>query len=101
MERHKRTFGGGEYVYYLGCDDDIMRSEVAHSYATLCDPMDCSLAGSLVCGIFQAREYWSGLPFPSPEGLPYLGIKPRSPALQADSLPSGLQGRELDTTDTI
>ena len=84
MERHKRTFGGGEYVYYLGCDDDIMRSEVAHSYATLCDPMDCSLAGSLVCGIFQAREYWSGLPFPSPEGLPYLGIKPRSPALQAE-----------------
>ena len=31
---------------------------------TLCDPMDCSLSGSSVHGIFQAR-IWSGLPFPS------------------------------------
>ena len=31
--------------------------------------------------------YWSGLPFPSPGDLPDPGIKPRSPALQADSLP--------------
>ena len=34
------------------------------------------------------QEYWSGLPFPSPGGLPNLGIEPRSPALQADALPS-------------
>ena len=32
-------------------------------------------------------EYWSGLPFPSPGDLPDPGIEPRSPALQADSLP--------------
>ena len=37
---------------------------------------------------FSRQEYWSGLPFPSPGDLPDLGIKPRSPALQADSLPS-------------
>ena len=42
-----------------------------------CEPMDCSLLGSFVHGILQA-EYWSGLPFPSPEGLPDPGIKPRS-----------------------
>ena len=30
-------------------------SEVAQSYPTLCDPMDCSLPGSSVHGIFQAR----------------------------------------------
>ena len=42
---------------------------------------------------FSKQEYWSGLPFPSPEDLPDPGIKPRSPALQADSLPSELQGR--------
>ena len=30
------------------------------------------------------QEYWSGLPFPSPGDLPKPGIKPRSPALQAD-----------------
>ena len=33
-------------------------------------------------------EYWSGLPFASPGDLPNPGIEPRSPALQADSLPS-------------
>ena len=37
---------------------------------------------------FSRQEYWSGLPFPSPEGLPDPGIEPGSPALQADSLPS-------------
>ena len=35
---------------------------------------------------FSRREYWSGLPFPSLGYLPYPGIEPRSPALQADSL---------------
>ena len=36
---------------------------------------------------FSRQEYWSGLPFPSPGDLPDPGIKPRSAALQADSLP--------------
>ena len=35
---------------------------------------------------FPRQEYWSGLPFPSPEDLPKPGIEPGSPALQADSL---------------
>ena len=37
---------------------------------------------------FSRQEYWSGLPFPSPGDLPDPGIDPRSPALQADSLPA-------------
>ena len=37
---------------------------------------------------FSRQEYWSGLPFPSPGDLPDPGIKPGSPALQADALPS-------------
>ena len=37
---------------------------------------------------FSRQEYWRGLPFPSPGDLPDPGIKPRSSALQADSLPS-------------
>ena len=41
---------------------------------------------------FSGQEYWSGLPFPCPEDLPDLGIKPGSPVLQAVSLPSELQG---------
>ena len=48
---------------------------------TLCNPMDCSLPGSSVCGILQARTLESGLPFPSPGGRPNPGIKPFSPAL--------------------
>ena len=42
---------------------------------------------------FSTQEYWSGLPFPSPEDLPNPGIKPGSPALQADALPSKPPGR--------
>ena len=42
---------------------------------------------------FRLQEYWSGLPFPSPGDLPNAGIEPRSPALQADSLPSEFPGR--------
>ena len=33
----------------------MVESEVAQSCPTLCDPMDCSLRGSSVHGIFQAR----------------------------------------------
>ena len=36
---------------------------------------------------FFRQEYWSGLPFLSARDLPKPGIEPRSPALQADSLP--------------
>ena len=54
---------------------------------TLCNPMDCSPPGSSVME-FSRQEYWSGLPFPSPGDLPNPEIKPRSPALQAGSLPS-------------
>ena len=35
---------------------------------------------------FSRPEYWSEWPFPSPGDLPNPGIKPRSPALQVDSL---------------
>ena len=37
---------------------------------------------------FSRQEYWTGLPFPSPGDLPNPGIKPGSPTLQADALPS-------------
>ena len=37
---------------------------------------------------FSRPEYWSGYPFPSPGDLPNLEIEPRTPALQADSLPA-------------
>ena len=37
---------------------------------------------------FSRQECWSRLPFPSPGGLPDPGIKPGSPTLQEDALPS-------------
>ena len=43
---------------------------------------------------FSRQEYWSGLPLPPPGELPDPGIKPRSPALQADYLPSVPQVRD-------
>ena len=65
---------------------------VTQSSLTLFDPMDCSLPGSSVDGIFQARMLeW--VAFPSPGDLPNPGIEPRSPALEADSLPSEPPGK--------
>ena len=37
---------------------------------------------------FSQQEYWNGLPFLCPGDIPNPGVKPRSLALQADSLPS-------------
>ena len=48
---------------------------------------------------FSREEYWSGLPFPSPGDLPDPGIEPRSPALQADSLPSEPPGKPKNQTE--
>ena len=42
---------------------------------------------------FSRQEYCSGLPFPSPGDLPDPGTEPRSPALQADALPSEPPGK--------
>jgi len=47
-----------------------------------------------LCIGFFRQEYWRGEPFPSPRDLPNPGIKPRSPALQADFfLPPGPPGK--------
>ena len=49
---------------------------------------------------FSRQEYWSGLPFPSPGDLPDPGIKPGSPALQANALTSEPPGKPtLDMLD--
>ena len=126
-----------------------LKAKVAQSCPTLSNPVVCSLPGSSVHGIFQARiwewvafsspgdlsdpgiepgsptlradalpseppwglfetpwtvqsleifrpEYWNeGQPFPSPGDLPNPGIKPRSPSLQADSLPAASQRKPI------
>ena len=61
----------------------------------ICDPIDCSLPGSSVHAISQARILeWVAISFS--RGSPNPGIKPVSPvtpALQADSLPAGRSGK--------
>ena len=60
---------------------------VTQSYSILCNPMDCSLPGSFVHGILQARILES-VAIPYPGDLPNPGIESGSPAVQADSLPT-------------
>ena len=54
---------------------------------------------------FSRQEYWSGLPFPPPGDPPDQGIKPRPPALQADSVPSEPPGKpkcnEIEENNTM
>ena len=50
---------------------------------------------------FSRQEYQSGLPFPSPEGLPDPEIEARSPALEADTLtsePPGKPGGQVEAS---
>ena len=58
---------------------------------TLVTPWAVALQAPLSMG-FSRQDYWSGLPFPCKGDLPDPGIKPRSPALRSDSLPTKLQG---------
>ena len=65
-----------------------MHAKTLQSRLTLCDPMDVACQAPLLMG-FSRKEYWSGLPCPSPGDLPDPGTEPVSPvapALQADSL---------------
>ena len=85
---------GGVLVYGLDFKHRITRTlnkeeQVKVSgVLTLFNPVDCSLAGSSVHGILQARILeWVAIPDP--------GIKPRSPALQADSLLSEPPGKPI------
>ena len=71
----------------------VPSSSVSHSAVPLSlqHPRTVAHQGPLSVG-FSRQQYWSGLPFPSPEDLPHPGIEPKSPALQVDTLPSELQG---------
>ena len=66
--------------------------KVTQSYLTLATPWTVARQALLSMG-FSRQEYWSGLPFPSPGDLPDAGVKPKSSALQADSLLTELRGK--------
>ena len=67
--------------------------KAAQSCLSLRDPMDCGLPGFSVHGIFQARVLEVGCHFLLQDIVPTRGIEPRSPALQADALPSEPPGK--------
>ena len=48
---------------------------------------------------FSRKQYWGGLPFPSPGDLPNSGMEPRSLTLQADSLLSESPGESQRNED--
>ena len=61
-----------------------------HLFAT---PWTVAHQAPMSMRILSRQKYWSGLLCPLPAELPKLGIKPRSPALQADSLPPEPPGK--------
>ena len=84
-------------VIYAHCmhrrsyNEKLVVVKVAQSCLTLPDPMAYTVRG------FSRQEHYSGQPFPSPGDLPNPGIKPRSPTLQADSLPDEPQAKPKNT----
>ena len=83
-------------------------SKLQYALITLCCVLSCSVMSDswhphglwlarLLCplGCFR-QEHWSGLPCPPPGDLPNPVIELKSPALQADSLPSEPPGKPID-----
>ena len=74
-------------------------SEVAQLCPNLCDPWTVAHQAPPSMG-FSRQGYWSGLPSPSPRHLPNPGTEAESPALQADSLLTKLQGKPKESPKT-
>ena len=92
-KEHKTTQRSDGCVHYLNGDDafmgvDIYEVKVTQSCSTLCDSMDYTVHRILQARILQ----WVAF---SSEDLPNPGIEPRSPKLQADSLPAEPQGKPI------
>ena len=72
----------------------IEKKIVAQSCLTLLRPHGLYVAFQAPLSMeFSSQEYWRGYPFLSPGDLPDPGIKPRTPALQTDALPSESPGK--------
>ena len=79
-------------LFYICSNKMVAYVCVTQSCLILCDAWTGASQAPLSME-FSRQEYCSGLPCPSPGDLPDPGIKPRSPALQADSLPSEPPGK--------
>ena len=75
-----------------------VHAQSLQSCLTLCTLCTVAHQAPLSMG-FSGQEYWSGLPCPPPGDLPYPEIKPVSPALQSDSLPTKSPGKHPSIID--
>ena len=87
-DRLKQGWVKGEWVREAASATVLSRSVLADS-AT---PWIVACQTPLFMG-FSRQEYWSGLPCHPPGDPPNPAVEPRSPALQADSLPSEPPGK--------
>ena len=76
-EKLPRTQNFSAKIRKFVCVCSVMSSQV-----TLCDPMSCTPQSPLSMG-FSRQEYWSRVPFPTPEDLPEPRIEPMSLASPA------------------
>ena len=79
---------------YINNDRKESESYSLSHVQLFCDPMNCSLPCSSVHWILQAR-FLEWVAYSSPGDLPYRGIEPRCPELQADSLHLSHQGSPI------
>ena len=89
-----QSHGMGPQMTLGGVEHCAVMCLVAQLYPTLCDPVDCSPPISSVHGDSPGKNA-SGLLCPPPGDHPTPGTEPRSPTLQADSLPSEPPGKTM------
>ena len=90
----KNTGVGSHFL--LQCMKVKSESEVAQSYPTLRNPMDCSPPGSSIHGIFQARVLeWGAIAFSA--SLTYLELKGQDP-WREDTTNQHFKGEKAQST---
>ena len=87
-------FGSFFFFFFFACTRPALGGLVTKSCPSLATPWTIACQAPQSIG-FSRQEYWSGLPFHAPGDLPDPGIEPRSPVLQAVSLPTELPGKPL------
>ena len=70
-------------IYYVPFVYTCVRAQSLSQVQLFVTPWTVDLQPTLSMELFR-QEYWSRLPFPSPEDLPKPGIEPKSPALAGE-----------------
>jgi len=83
----ERNFSLAHNPLLLHCKTSFLHQSSLLFSCLFCDPPRTVAHQAPLSMGFPRQDSWSGLPCPSPGDLPHPGIEPRSPALQADSLP--------------